>query len=173
MRWRWSLKNLTTCLDRHRRLCFWLLAIGAAYPVPRANAMDPSRAMSQYIRDHWGPEQGFPRGPVYAITQTPDGYLWIGTEAGLVRFDGWTFRVIKDDSGAFTIVGVLGLTSDDEGCLWVRLQDFTVVRYCRGVFERPSPDVEAYTRIETMARDSRGELLVSKMQAGAFAFRSG
>ena len=54
--------------------------------------------MSQYVRDHFGAEQGFPRGPVYAITQTADGYLWIGTEAGLVRFDGWTFSLTKDKS---------------------------------------------------------------------------
>jgi len=35
-----------------------------------------------------GAEQGFPGGPVYAIAQTPDGYLWIGAERGLIRFDG-------------------------------------------------------------------------------------
>ena len=74
-----------------------------------AYAIDPNRAMSQYIRDRWGTDQGFPRGPVYAITQTSDGYLWIGTEAGLVRFDGWNFRLIKDESGSFTIPSVLGL----------------------------------------------------------------
>jgi hypothetical protein len=49
---------------------------------------------SQYIRDHWEAEKGFPGGPVYAITQTADGYLRIGTEKGLVRFDGLNFRLI-------------------------------------------------------------------------------
>ena len=38
--------------------------------------------MSQYIHDRWGSEKGFPGGPIYAITQTADGYLWIGTEKG-------------------------------------------------------------------------------------------
>ena len=97
--------------------------------------------MSQYVRDRWGTDKGFPRGPVYAIAQTPDGYLWIGTEAGLVRFDGWNFRLVKDDSGAFTITGVLGLAPANEDCLWLRLQDLTVLRYCNGVFENPSSDV--------------------------------
>ena len=83
--------------------------------IPAAYAIDPSRAMSQYVRDRWGSEQGFPPGPVYAIAQTPDGYLWIGTGAGLVRFDGWEFRLIKDESGAFTITSVLGLAADNDG----------------------------------------------------------
>ena len=64
--------------------------------------------MSQYIRDRWGTERGFPRGPVYAITQTPDGYLWIGTEAGLVRFDGSTFRLVRDPAEGLTMTSALG-----------------------------------------------------------------
>ncbi len=79
-----------------------------------AKALDPNRAISQYVHDHWGSEQGFPRGAVYAMTETADGYLWIGTEAGLVRFDGLEFRLIKDESGAFTTTGVLGLAADSE-----------------------------------------------------------
>ena len=54
--------------------------------------MDPDRAMSQYVRDRWGAERGFPGGTVLAISQTGDGYLWIGTDRALVRFDGSTFR---------------------------------------------------------------------------------
>jgi ligand-binding sensor domain-containing protein len=53
--------------------------------------------MSQYRRDHWGVERGFPRAPVYAISQTADGYLWIGTGAGLIRFDGISFHMVRDD----------------------------------------------------------------------------
>src|SRR5215472_16814227 len=87
-----------------------LLALSASivWLTPPALAIDPDRAMSQYVHDRWGTEQGFPKGPVYAITQTNDGYLWIGTDEGLVRFDGWNFLLIKDDSGAFTIGSVLG-----------------------------------------------------------------
>jgi signal transduction histidine kinase/ligand-binding sensor domain-containing protein len=138
-----------------------------------ASGMDPDRAMSQYVHDKWGAEQGFPAGPVYGITQGADGYLWIATEAGLVRFDGWNFRVIKDDSRAFTIGSVLGLTSDDDGCLWLRLQDLSVLRYCRGVFGRPSSDTEMYARIEAMGRGNRGEFLMWKAADGVFEFRRG
>ena len=63
-----------------------------------AHAMDPERDVSQYIRDEWTSGQGFPGGPVYAIAQTPDGYLWIGAEKGLVRFDGLEFRLVPSDA---------------------------------------------------------------------------
>src|SRR5438874_2688023 len=93
--------------------------------------------MSQYIHDRWGTEQGFPRGPVYAITQTTDGYLWIGTETGLVRFDGLNFRLIADDSATYTIAPVLGLLADKAGNLWVRLPGPLLLRYHDGVFDEP------------------------------------
>lgn len=138
-----------------------------------AYAIDPDRAMSQYVHDRWGSEQGFPRGPVYAITQTADGYLWFATEAGLIRFDGRNFRLVKDESGAFTINSVLGLVPDNNGCLWVRLQDLTIVRYCNGGFSRPAADEELYTKIEAMGRGNRGELLLWKAEDGAFGFHGG
>src|SRR5262249_18299619 len=58
----------------------WAMAFSAVWLLLpwTACGMDPDRAMSQYLHDRWGAEQGFPPGPVYAITQTPDGYLWIG-----------------------------------------------------------------------------------------------
>src|SRR6266567_4139150 len=73
----------------------WLAAsvAGAAY------AVDPNRAMSQYIRERRGTDQGFPRGPVYAIAQSNDGYPWVGTQAGLVRFDGLNFHLVRDVPG--------------------------------------------------------------------------
>src|SRR3984957_20505584 len=90
----------------------------AAFFAADSWAIDPNRAMSQYVRDRWGTEQGFPRGSVYAIAQTPDGYLWIGSEAGLVRFDGTNFRVMRDPTGSFIFTSVLGLAADKDGNLW-------------------------------------------------------
>jgi ligand-binding sensor domain-containing protein/signal transduction histidine kinase len=128
--------------------------------------------MSQYIHDRWGTEQGFPRGPVYAIAQTTDGYLWIGTEAGLVRFDGVNFRLVRDDSSNFTITSVLGLIADKEGNLWVRLQGQTLLRYHDGVFDRPVARLDMPpANITAMALENRGAPLISMMERGALAWR--
>jgi ligand-binding sensor domain-containing protein len=98
-----------------------------------ACAIDPDRAMSQYIRERWGTEQGFPRGPVYAISQSDDGYLWIGTQAGLVRFDGLNFRLVREAPGLSNGESVLGLMPDRYGNLWIRLEGSTLLRYRDGV----------------------------------------
>lgn len=110
------MRNSNTSLDGQVEQCWlfrWLLVgLAAACIVNTASAIDPTRAMSQYIRDQWGTEKGFPGGPVYAITQTADGYLWIGTEKGLVQFDGLNFRLIQHaDTPSLSAGPVLGLTA--------------------------------------------------------------
>jgi PAS domain S-box-containing protein len=72
--------------------CALLLGLAAA---PRAQTtafgLDPRKPISQYVHDVWQIDQGLPQNSVFAIAQGRDGYLWLGTEAGLVRFDGVTF----------------------------------------------------------------------------------
>ena len=54
-------------------------------------ALDPDRTLTQYIHRIWQLQQGLPQGTVDAILQSGDGYLWLGTQTGLVRFDGVRF----------------------------------------------------------------------------------
>lgn len=69
-----------------------LLGLAAASPAQRpASGLDPRTPVSQYVHDVWQIDQGLPQNSVFAIAQGRDGYLWLGTEAGLVRFDGVTF----------------------------------------------------------------------------------
>ena len=53
-----------------------------------AFALDPSLDVSQYAHTAWKVSEGFSKGTIYSIAQTPDGYLWLGTDFGLLRFDG-------------------------------------------------------------------------------------
>ena len=55
---------------------------------PAAYGLDPTLDVSQYAHTAWTVRDGFSKGNIYAMTQTPDGYLWLGTEFGLFRFDG-------------------------------------------------------------------------------------
>jgi signal transduction histidine kinase/ligand-binding sensor domain-containing protein len=55
---------------------------------PPALALDPSLDVSQYAHTSWTVRDGFSLGNIYAMAQTPDGYLWLGSEFGLFRFDG-------------------------------------------------------------------------------------
>src|SRR5258708_35498065 len=53
-----------------------------------AFALNPALDISQYAHTSWKIRDGFARGAINSIAQTPDGYLWLGTEFGLLRFDG-------------------------------------------------------------------------------------
>src|ERR1700720_3650231 len=55
---------------------------------PCAFALNPALDVSQYAHTAWKIRDGFTRGAIRSIAQTPDGYLWLGTEFGLLRFDG-------------------------------------------------------------------------------------
>jgi signal transduction histidine kinase/ligand-binding sensor domain-containing protein len=66
-----------------------LIAIGTLLAcASRAAALNPLLDVSQYAHTAWKVSEGLARGVTFAIAQTPDGYLWLGTEAGLLRFDG-------------------------------------------------------------------------------------
>ena len=72
-----------------------------------------------HSQDIWDRTAGFPGGYVYSIAQTADGYLWIGTSKGLVRYDGLTFVSIPEsDSSPETKVAIVGLVIDSSERLW-------------------------------------------------------
>src|SRR5271165_1204111 len=87
-------------------------------------ALDPSLDLSQYAHSAWFFRNGFLPGAFYAITQTPDGYLWLGTQSGVVRFDGVRAVPLPLPPGQqlpSTAVGAL-LTARD-GTLWIGTLD--------------------------------------------------
>src|SRR5215510_4000868 len=53
-----------------------------------ALALDPALDVTQYAHTSWKTRDGFTKGEIRSVAQTADGYLWLGTEFGLVRFDG-------------------------------------------------------------------------------------
>lgn len=140
-----------------------------------AGALDSDKAISQYIRDQWSAEQGFPGGPVYAIAQTPDGYLWIGAEKGLIRFDGINFRLIQhSDSAIFPVGPVLGLAVDAEGSLWVRVQGQKLLRYRDGTFQDVLPKLDlAEADVTAMCVGKNGEILLSGLANGTVRYSKG
>ncbi|MBV8816931.1 MAG: hypothetical protein JO022_01170, partial [Acidobacteriaceae bacterium] len=127
-----------------------------------ASALDPNRTMEQYIRRLWGSRESFPGGAVNAIAQTPDGYLWIGGENGLVRFDGISFRLFDHASAPALPAGhVLGLITDSEGALWVRMESPYLLRYHRGDFKQAYPLDQTGPGATAMARGHNGGVILA------------
>jgi len=88
-----------------------------------AGSLDPSKAITQYTHEVWKTEQGLPQNTVSAMLQTRAGYIWVGTELGLVRFDGVRFTVF-DESNTPELKSntILALAEDHEGRLWIGTQ---------------------------------------------------
>src|SRR6266851_1682475 len=148
----------------------WAVAgVVALYLAASASALDPSRTVSQYIRRSWGPEKGFASGSVTAIAQTTDGYLWIGTDKGLVRFDGLNFRQFEQaNPSSFAIGAVQNLLADEQGNLWVLLRSTKLLRYRDGSFERVRG--EGGNGITTIGRGIRNRILLSSLAMGTLTY---
>lgn len=139
----------------------------------QAWALDPARNATQYVRQRWGVEQGLPSGPIYTMAQGQDGYLWIGTESGLVRFDGIGFEVRQEKSPLRTAVThVLGLLPAAGGGLWVRMRRpaQTLLRWDGGGF-RPAfaSSVVPQPSVAAMAQKANGDLLIWGLRGEPFA----
>jgi ligand-binding sensor domain-containing protein len=85
----------------------------------------------------WTTENGLPQNSISALHQTRDGYLWLSTLDGLVRFDGLHFQIFNRQNtpamtgNSFTFFALL---EDRQGCLWAGTVANGVVRYCNGIF---------------------------------------
>ncbi|MBV8570020.1 MAG: hypothetical protein JO319_05365, partial [Acidobacteriaceae bacterium] len=60
---------------------------------PRAQALEARGSLGSFGHQTWQTENGLPQNSVHAIAQSADGYLWLGTDGGLARFDGYSFTV--------------------------------------------------------------------------------
>jgi signal transduction histidine kinase len=93
----------------------WLL-----FAVSPLAALDPNKRLSQYTHTAWRIQDGDFAGAPNAITQTADGYLWIGTLAGLVRFDGVRFVPwIAPEPKALLSSDIYSLLGARDGSLWI------------------------------------------------------
>ncbi len=93
------------------------LLLGLAAPVA---ALEPSTSLANYGRQAWAMENGLPQNTVQALAQTRDGFLWLGTEAGLVRFDGVEFETYDRNSvPALPGNDIRCLLATRDGALWI------------------------------------------------------
>lgn len=86
---------------------------------PVAGALDPRKSLTQYSRTVWTQESGLPQDTIRAITQTAEGYLWLGTDEGLARFDGYEFVVFSKANGDLPANSITALAAAGDGSLWI------------------------------------------------------
>ncbi|MBL8113783.1 MAG: hypothetical protein JNK60_12955 [Acidobacteria bacterium] len=126
-----------------------------------ARALDPSKALTQFRHDSWEIEQGLPQNSVFAIAQTPDGYLWLGTAEGLVRFDGVRFTVFgrrRDPAVAWSYVSALLV--DRKGKLWIGTEGAGLVTMEGGTFQDVPRTLVPTRRISALLETRDGAIWI-------------
>lgn len=95
-----------------------------------ADALEADRLPSQYAHQRWTRADGLPSDLLWSLIQTADGFLWIASQSGLVRFDGHAFDVFSSDNvEALLVDDVRALAEDpDDGSLWVATYGGGIVR---------------------------------------------
>jgi signal transduction histidine kinase/ligand-binding sensor domain-containing protein len=105
--------------QRRGRLVSGLLLAASLWASRPAIALDPPVQVAQYAHTSWTARDGAVLGLVFAMAQTPDGYLWIAGSFGLFRFDGMRFERWQPPDGQALPSGPYSLLVSRDGTLWI------------------------------------------------------
>ncbi len=139
----------------HFRL--WIAATALFALVPAASALDPHKSLTQYTRRVWTQQDGLPQDTIRAIAQTSDGYLWIGTDDGLARFDGYEFTLFNKSNGDLPSNSITALAAAPDGSLWIGTSD--------GLAQYANKRFRTYTRQQGLTDNTIGSLFFDRQGA--------
>jgi signal transduction histidine kinase/ligand-binding sensor domain-containing protein/DNA-binding response OmpR family regulator len=124
--------------------------------------LDPHKSITQYLHTVWRSDDGLPQNSIQALLRTRDGYLWIGTQEGLVRFNGLEFKVFnKATTDAIRHNDIRALYEDRAGALWIGTFGGGIVRYEDGQFKNYSVHSGlSNNSITCILQDHKGNLWV-------------
>jgi signal transduction histidine kinase/ligand-binding sensor domain-containing protein len=135
------------------------LSLWATVTLQTTQALDPARAVTQYALKTWDKNAGLPSSAVLTMLQTRDGFLWLGTYNGLVRFDGVTFTTYNSvNTKVFTHDGIWTLCEDRDGTLWIGTNGGGLLSHRGGVFtpypanDRLSSNIVTHLQMSTDGR---------------------
>ncbi len=143
---------------RRVSLCFYLLSICAG----AARGLNPDWQISQYAHTAWRTRDGAFGGQPISMAQTADGYLWIGTGVGLVRFDGVRFVAWEPPAGTrLPDTRIYSLAAARDGGLWIGTGNGLAFWKDGALVTYPSPG----GRIESLVEDEKGAAWLVRSQA--------
>jgi hypothetical protein len=115
-------------------------------------ALDPNRTLTQYVHRIWQLPQGLPDATITSILQTHDGYLWLGTETGLVRFDGVRFSRLEGNAqDPLSHLWIRNIQEDERHEMWVGTNEAGLFRLENGVATQYMPKRRVPARDRTVS----------------------
>ncbi len=125
-----------------------------------AESLQTEKRITQYAHSVWQSEDELPSRAILSLTQSDDGYLWLGTFEGLVRFDGLKFRVYNTATTPELQSNSIWCTAKADGnTLWIGTNGGGLTRYQNGTFEHfGSASGLGNTIIRCLVKDSKGNI---------------
>lgn len=118
----------------------FIVLIFQVYPIS-ARTSPPVKTIDSFQHDVWTVENGLPMNTTMGITQTSNGYIWVGTESGIARFDGIKFETFNHENTPVFSGGVIvALIKDREDSLWIGTRGDGLIRYRNGAFRAITAD---------------------------------
>ncbi len=116
--------------------------------------------LQEWITYEYNETNGLPTGEANTVLQTQDGYVWIGSYGGLIRYDGTTFRNYSVE-GAISSSSIRALFEDSKGRLWIGTNDAGVYLYEKSVFTQYQyADVQEFSSVRAFAEGKDGTIYV-------------
>ena len=139
-------------------VCLLLCSVFAAVSGTAATRLD-----SPFIVDSWNDESGLPDNEAFSVLQSRDGYLWIGTQHGLVRFDGNRFAVFDEmNTPALKSDIIVFLYEDRATNLWIGTQSAGLAVIQNGVIKSFETEMPNAGPVTSVREDSSGILFYSE-----------
>ncbi len=137
----------------------------------QGTALEPTTPLANYGRQTWVMENGLPQNTVQALAQTRDGFVWLGTEAGLVRFDGNAF-VVFDQNSKPALPGndVRCLLAATNGALWIGTSD-GLARFQNGAVTTFTSQEGLPSNSIIGLRQGQGDIVDISTQSGSVAIK--
>lgn len=141
--------------------------------LPSAYGQSNNTQLPKYTTDSWDVSRGYPGGQIYGITQTSDGYLWIGTDRGLIRFDGTAFQVFRTVLPTEAeIDSVFALAGDSKGNLLISTTG-GLRRLClrnEQLRELPRIPGQPEEPLGGLYQETNGNILIATVRHGLLAY---
>ncbi len=158
------------------KLCgciFWLICLFSITAV--SQIISPERLFGRYRQFVWQDQHGLPQNGISAVVQTSDGYLWLATAEGAVRFDGVNFTAFNtDNTPEIKSNNVQSLLVDRGGTLWIGTHGGGLTRYQNGHFTNYSTEQGlSDTHARSLFEDKAGNLWIGTDGGGLNLFREG
>jgi ligand-binding sensor domain-containing protein/AraC-like DNA-binding protein len=122
---------------------------------------DLNKELEEYFIRTWTVQSGLPLNTITALIQTQDGYIWVGTHAGLLRFDGVQFTTFTKQDSLLTNDRITSLYEDANKVLWIGTDGGGLYSWEKGLWQNfNTNDGLSNAHVRTITGDWQGDLWV-------------